>query len=89
MPVAEKKPFERLPKDVVPVHYNLRLRPFLKTFKFDGTETIEVKVEKPTKEVRLHCADIVIKEASFKCPSEVNSMIRGTMLKKVLLIHSN
>lgn len=71
MPVAEKKPFQRLSTDVVPVNYNLKLRPYLKKFTFDGSQEIDVKVEKPTKEIRLNCADIAIKEAKFKCLSDV------------------
>jgi len=72
MPVAEKKPFQRLSTDVVPVNYNLKLRPYLSKFTFDGSQEIDVKVEKPTKEIRLNCADITIKEAKFKCHSEVS-----------------
>ncbi len=42
--MPEKKPFERLPKKVVPVNYELRLQPDLKNFTFDGNEDITVKV---------------------------------------------
>ena len=42
--MPEKKPFERLPKDVIPVNYVLRLQPDLKGFTFDGHEEIAVKV---------------------------------------------
>jgi len=71
MPVAEKKPFQRLSTDVVPANYNLKLRPYLSKFTFDGSQEIDVKVEKATNEIRLNCADITIKEAKFKCQSEV------------------
>ena len=43
-----------------------RLRPYLSKYTFDGSQEIDVKVEKPTKEIRLNCADITIKEAKFK-----------------------
>ena len=42
--MPESKPFERLPKTVVPEHYNLQLKPNLKTFIFEGQETIKVEV---------------------------------------------
>lgn len=42
MPVS--KPFERLPKSVIPKHYNLKLKPDLKTFVFEGQETVKVEV---------------------------------------------
>lgn len=40
----EKKPFERLPTDVVPVNYKLELRPDLKAFTFLGKLEITAKV---------------------------------------------
>jgi hypothetical protein len=42
--MPESKPFERLPKSVVPKHYNLQLKPDLKTFVFEGQETVNVEV---------------------------------------------
>jgi len=72
MPVAEKKPFERLPADVIPSHYNIRLRPNLVKYTFEGSQEIEVSVTKPTKEIHLNCADIVIQEAKFKKRTDVS-----------------
>lgn len=40
----EKKPFERLPTDVVPVNYKVELRPDLAAFTFQGKLEITVKV---------------------------------------------
>lgn len=40
--VAEK--FERLPRKVVPAHYDLHLKPNLTTFIFEGEETIHMEV---------------------------------------------
>ncbi len=42
--MPEKAPFQRLPKDVIPVNYDLRLQPDLKAFTFEGSEEITVKV---------------------------------------------
>lgn len=42
--MPEKKPFQRLPTDVVPVNYDIRLEPNLKTFVFRGSEKIDVQV---------------------------------------------
>ena len=39
-----KKPFERLPTKVVPVHYILHLTPDLKLFTFNGVVDIDVQV---------------------------------------------
>lgn len=41
--MPEKK-FERLPKDVIPKNYNIRLHPDLTAFTFLGSEHIEVEV---------------------------------------------
>lgn len=42
--MPEPKPFERLPKNVVPSHYNLFLKPDLKKFVFEGREIIDIEV---------------------------------------------
>lgn len=44
--MPESKPFERLPKSVVPKHYGLQIKPDLKTFIFEGQETVKVEVSK-------------------------------------------
>lgn len=38
--MPEKKPFERLSKDVIPVNYNLKLQPDLEKFTFDGSVVV-------------------------------------------------
>lgn len=40
----EKRPFERLPTDVVPVNYKVELRPDLAKFTFQGKLDITAKV---------------------------------------------
>jgi hypothetical protein len=42
--MPESKPFERLPKSVVPKHYDLQIKPDLKLFIFEGQETVKVEV---------------------------------------------
>ena len=43
---AEKKPFERLPVDVVPINYKVQLQPNLEAFTFQGQLEITVKVRR-------------------------------------------
>lgn len=42
--MPEKKPFERLPKTVVPKHYALELKPDLEKFTFAGKTSIDLEV---------------------------------------------
>lgn len=42
--MSDKKAFQRLPQDVVPHNYALRLTPDLNAFTFEGQELISVKV---------------------------------------------
>ena len=49
---------QRLPGDVVPSHYQITLAPDLKSATFEGEETIEVRVLKPTSNIVLNAAEI-------------------------------
>lgn len=52
-----KKDFERLPTNIQPINYCLRLKPNLKSFTFEGTETIDVEVNK----------EILVRKAPWQC----------------------
>lgn len=64
--MPDKKPFQRLPLDACPVNYSIRLQPNLKSFTFEGSEEIQVKVGKPLSSITLNCCDIDVKEASYQ-----------------------
>lgn len=51
--MPEKKKFERLPKDVVPSNYNIRIQPDLTAFTFAGSEEITVQVGLLVKEKKV------------------------------------
>src|SRR5205085_7171333 len=44
----------QLPKTVVPSHYNIRLKPDLKTLTFEGTEAVDIEVRKATRIIVLN-----------------------------------
>ena len=52
---------QRLPDTAVPTHYRLKFTPNLQTAKFDGSETIDVNVTKPTNTITLNAVDIDFK----------------------------
>ncbi|MBW3649407.1 MAG: M1 family metallopeptidase [Actinobacteria bacterium] len=53
----------RLPRSVIPRHYELTLAPDLRAFRFDGVETVTVDVLEPVSEIVLNGADLEIQGA--------------------------
>lgn len=62
----EKTLFKRLPRTVVPSHYDLKIRPFLDTFQFEGTVTIDIQVFEETDIIILYAADLKVEQATLK-----------------------
>ncbi len=62
MPVGSALP-GRLPPEVVPVHYDMRVDPDAAHLAFTGSETITVSVLRPTRWIVMNAADLVIREA--------------------------
>ena len=61
----QKKKSIRLSKDVVPVHYTIKLCPDLEAHLFSGTETISIILKKDTKDITLHAKDIELFDVSI------------------------
>lgn len=55
----------RLPVHVRPERYKIMLKPDLERFTFEGDETIYLLLDKTTKEITLHSADLEISSAEF------------------------
>ncbi len=66
----------RLPRTVVPRHYELHLEPDLQNFTFSGEETVAITVSEPTAEVILNAAELEIgkfeEEGDFLDDTELN-----------------
>jgi len=45
-----------------PVNYSLEFEPNLRNFTFNGKETIEIKISKPTKIISLNASELKIKK---------------------------
>jgi len=61
-----KKPFERLPKDVVPSNYAVGIQPDLKNFTFDGHVDITVQVTKASDKITMNSRDLTVHNVSYK-----------------------
>ncbi|CAF1250693.1 unnamed protein product [Adineta steineri] len=72
-----KKLFERLPKTVVPTHYDLTIQPFIDTFKFNGEVIIHIQVKEPTDSIILYAAELQIDNA--KIISNSKDELNGTI----------
>src|ERR1041384_892021 len=55
----------KLPKDVLPVEYAIRIEPDVAKLTFTGSETVKLKVEKPITQVVLNALEIEIAFASI------------------------
>ncbi len=47
---------------VTPIHYDLTFEPIFSNFTFEGKETIDVRLAKPTNTITLHAAELKIKK---------------------------
>jgi len=55
-----KKKGVRLSKYIIPIRYNIELKPDLENFTFSGVETITISLLKPTRTLTLHSKEIEI-----------------------------
>ncbi|MES3031675.1 MAG: M1 family metallopeptidase [Patescibacteria group bacterium] len=58
----------RLSKNIVPIEYDIELKPDLDNFTFEGIETITLSILKPTKILTLHSKEIEIETAEVGLP---------------------
>src|SRR4051794_769210 len=81
---------QRLPNEAVPDHYTVRFDPDLKTAKFTGEETIDIRVVKPTSEITLNSAELQVsgdaeqggaKQSATVTPKEKEEMTVLTFAK--------
>jgi puromycin-sensitive aminopeptidase len=60
----------RLPRNVIPTRYELRLTPDLASAGFSGTSTIHINVVEPTTEIVLNAAELQIDQATLADSSD-------------------
>ncbi|CAM1326966.1 NPEPPS (predicted), partial [Pycnogonum litorale] len=64
--MPDLKQFQRLPKTVIPVSYDIWLKPNLKTFKFDGKVNVQIEVVEATQSIVLNAVDLEIAKVIVK-----------------------
>ena len=62
-----------LPHTVVPSHYDIRLQPLLAESRFEGEETINVRLFTSTRFIKLNAADLQIRSAEISASNSVQS----------------
>ncbi|CAF3126914.1 unnamed protein product [Rotaria sp. Silwood2] len=65
-----KSLFKRLPKIIVPTHYDLTIQPRLDKFTFNGDVNIHLKVKEPTSSIVLYAAELEIDNVTIKSDSK-------------------
>ncbi|XP_022705522.1 puromycin-sensitive aminopeptidase-like isoform X2 [Varroa jacobsoni] len=63
------KTFTRLPRNVLPVSYNITLKPDLNRFVFDGSVSIAIKVNEVSRTIKLDSQELDIKNPTFTVTS--------------------
>ena len=61
--MTEQKP-HRLPPHVIPERYEIHLTPDLRSWTFEGEETVTVQVHEPTREIILNAAELAIQSVT-------------------------
>jgi aminopeptidase N len=70
----------KLPKDVVPLSYDIRLKPNIEKLTFAGSETVVLEVRKPVKTIKLNVNTVTIASAKLlKADGKIKQDARVTI----------
>lgn len=64
----------RLPREVIPLRYQLRLEPDLTNFTFSGSEQIEIEITEPVTEIVLNAIELDLQSAEIKHSSQQTNL---------------
>lgn len=70
--IGQKRPFQRLPTNVVPKHYDILLWPDLVKFTFSGQEVIEIVIRNETRTIVMNALELDVNSAQFISSSGVS-----------------
>src|SRR5437763_11382864 len=91
-PFASEKPFSfkdtpgKLPKDVIPTDYSIRIVPNIDKLTFTGTETVKLDVRNPVHRLVLNALELQISEASLDGKPLPKSAIKIDSEKELLIL---
>src|SRR5262245_60511407 len=89
---AVEKPFNfnetpgKLPKEVIPSEYTIRIVPNLDNFTFAGSENVKLKVRKPVRQLVLNALELKIEAASVDGKEFPASAIKTDNEKELLTL---
>src|SRR5256886_17279559 len=87
--VTAEKPFSfketpgKLPKEVVPTDYSIRIVPKIDQFTFTGTETVKLNVRTPVHQLVLKTPDLKLEAAPFDGKDLPTTAIKTDQDKKL------
>lgn len=67
MATENKRPFKRLPCLITPINYQIRLAPNFEKLSFEGSESIDIKVNESTSEIVLNSNKLTMENSAEKC----------------------
>jgi aminopeptidase N len=87
-----EKPFNfeetpgKLPKEVVPIEYSVRIVPSIDKFTFTGTETVKLNVRRPVRQLVLNALELEVTEASVGGKALPDSAIKIDKKNELLTV---
>ena len=87
-----EKPFNfeetpgKLPKEVVPTEYSVRIVPSIDKFTFTGTETVKLSVRRPVRQLVLNALELEVADASIDGKALPDSAIKIDKKNELLIL---
>jgi aminopeptidase N len=85
-PFTFKETPGKLPKEVVPTNYSIRIVPNIDAFTFTGTETVKLKVRSPVHQLVLNALELEITDASLDGKELPKSVIKIDKEKELITL---
>jgi aminopeptidase N len=90
--MSAEKPFNfeetpgKLPKEVVPIEYSVRIVPSIDKFTFTGTETVKLNVRRPVRQLVLNALELEVADASIDGKALPDSAIKVDKKNELLTL---